>query len=87
VLGGPGARCALNDHGLVTTELYLRPGRLPDGVVLLDEARVGRFLDAAPLWEPTTRGHVSLEGFVCGSSGDTPAGGRPSARALGHRGE
>jgi hypothetical protein len=72
VLGGPGARYALNAYGLVTTELDLRPGRPPDGVVLLDEARVGRFLDAAPLWEPTTRGHVSLEGFVYESLGDTP---------------
>lgn len=71
-LGGPGARYALNAYGLVTTELDLRPAAPLDGVVLLDEARVGRFLDAVPLWEPATPGHVLLDGFVYESLNDTP---------------
>lgn len=71
-LGGPGARYALNAYGLVTTELDLRPGAASTGRVMLDEARVGRFLDSPLLWEPAVGGRVLVGGFVYESLGGTP---------------
>ncbi|MGL5929771.1 MAG: hypothetical protein ACRCY8_12615, partial [Dermatophilaceae bacterium] len=83
VLGGPGARYALNAYGLATSELDARLAAPPEGRVLLDAARVGRLTDSATLWEPRTPGQVSIAGFVYDSLDDaTPVGARERLRRM-----
>ncbi|MGL5850820.1 MAG: hypothetical protein ACRCZD_08570, partial [Phycicoccus sp.] len=83
VLGGPGARYALNAYGLTTSELDARLAVPPRGWVLLDAARVGRLTDAVTLWEPRTPGQVSVTGFVYESLDDAaPVGARERLRRM-----
>jgi hypothetical protein len=70
-LGGPGARYALNAYGLTTTELVIRPAAAPQGVVRLEQARVGTFRDSENLWADAAVGDVLLDGFAYESLNDT----------------